>query len=127
MTGAAYVDSSVLICIAFREPNWRERELRLNRYATLVASNLLEAEVKAAHVRSGVPFEPGLLDAIDWLLPDRPLGEEIELAAGSGYLRGADLWHLATALWFSPQPGDVDFLTLDNRQAEVAGTLGFGL
>ena len=127
MTSVAYVDSSLLICVAFREPGWREKEHRLHRYVTLISSNLLEAEVKAAHVRSGALLDSGLFDGIDWVLPDRPLSEEIDLAAAAGHLRGADLWHLATALSVSARPGDVDFLTLDNRQAEVAGALGFGL
>lgn len=127
MTDIAYVDSSLLICIAFREPGWREMEHRLNRYLTLISSNLLEAEVNAAHVRSGVVLDTGLFDGIDWVLPDRPLSQEIELAAAAGYLRGADLWHLATALRVSADPGDIDFLTLNRRQAEAAGALGFGL
>lgn len=127
MTSVAYVDSSLLICIAFREPGWRTQEHRLHRYVTLVSSNLLEAEVKSAHVRSGARLDRALFDGIAWVLPDRPLSEEIEMAAAAGRLRGADLWHLATALCISARPGDIDFLTLDHRQAEVAGKLGFGL
>lgn len=127
MKRVACVDSSLLVCIAFREPGWREHELRLNRYATLLSSNLLEAEVAAAHVRFGVLLDAGLFDGIQWVMPDRPLGEEIGRAAAAGHLRGADLWHLATALRVSARSGDIDFLTLDRRQAEAAGALGFRL
>ena len=40
-------------------------------------------------------------------------------------LRGADLWHVATALYIFDEPSEVTFLTLDRRQGEVAGALGF--
>ena len=41
------------------------------------------------------------------------------------YLRGADLWHVATALYLAESPADVDFLTLDPAQREAAAALGF--
>jgi hypothetical protein len=123
----AYVDSSCVVCTAFRQPNWREQERRLSAFRTLIASNLLEAEVRAAHMREGVNIEPGLLGGIEWIFPDRALTEEIERVAAAGYVRGADLWHLATALSVSPSPGNLAFLTLDSRQAEVAAALGFKL
>jgi hypothetical protein len=43
----------------------------------------------------------------------------------AGYLRGADLWHLACAAWAAAEPGSTDFLTFDLRQREVARDLGF--
>ena len=123
----AYVDSSCIACIAFRQPNWREQWRLLRSYSTRASSNLLEAEVRAAHLREGINIEPGLLKGIEWIFPDRALTEEIERVAEAGYVRGADLWHLATALSVSLSPGNVAFLTLDSRQAEVAATLGFRL
>lgn len=39
--------------------------------------------------------------------------------------RGADLWHVASALYVAPSPADLYFLTLDERQRSVAATLGF--
>jgi hypothetical protein len=42
-----------------------------------------------------------------------------------GYLRGADLWHLACALFVVDEPDMLTFLTLDTRQQEVAAALGF--
>ena len=42
-----------------------------------------------------------------------------------GYLRGADLWHIATALYMFDEPSDITFLTLDRRQGDVAAALGF--
>ena len=58
-------------------------------------------------------------------MPDRPLTAEIEAVVGAGLLRGADAWHLACALYLSPEPGELEFLTLDGRQGAVAATLGF--
>ena len=42
-----------------------------------------------------------------------------------GYVRGADLWHLACALYVAASPGELTFLTLDERQRTVAKALGF--
>jgi hypothetical protein len=39
--------------------------------------------------------------------------------------RGADCWHLATALYLSPDPSALTFLTLDLAQRHVAKALGF--
>ncbi len=41
--------------------------------------------------------------------------------------RGADLWHLACALWIAPDARGLAFVTLDKRQREVARKLGFAL
>jgi hypothetical protein len=42
-----------------------------------------------------------------------------------GYRRGADSWHLATALYLAPDPVAISFLTLDEPQLRVARALGF--
>ena len=75
--------------------------------------------------REHVVFQEHVLAGIDWILPDRPLTEELTSVLEAGYLRGADLWHLATALYISPQPGALSVATLDVRQASVAALLGF--
>lgn len=64
-------------------------------------------------------------DAIAFVMPARSLLPEIARILDVGHLRGADLWHLACALFLSPDPTQLAFLTLDRRQAEVAATLGF--
>ena len=43
----------------------------------------------------------------------------------AGYAGGADSWHLAAALYLSPEPSDIHFVTLDVRQGAVAKALGF--
>ena len=47
------------------------------------------------------------------------------VARAGQHLRGADLWHIATALYTTPEPGDISFVTLDHRQRTVAKALGF--
>jgi len=42
----------------------------------------------------------------------------------AGYVRGADLWHLANALFLSPDRA-IDFVTLDVRQRDLSRRLGF--
>jgi len=85
----------------------------------------LEAELRAALSREGVADDGSILGRLSWLLPDRPLSAEIGAVLAAGYLRGADLWHLACALYLSPDPREVAFVTLDQQQGAVAAALGF--
>ena len=45
----------------------------------------------------------------------------------STYDAKADLWHVACALFLSPNPTDITFLTLDKPQRDVARRLGFAV
>jgi hypothetical protein len=62
-----------------------------------------------------------------WLHPQRPLTAEFRRILAVGHLRGADLWHLACALWTAPDARELAFVTLDKRQRDVARKLGFAL
>ncbi|MBI2466588.1 MAG: PIN domain-containing protein [Candidatus Rokubacteria bacterium] len=123
----AYVDTSCLVAIAFAEPGARSTARRLERHERLFASNLLEAELRAALAREGVSAHTApLLMRISWIHPNRPLTREFERILATGRaLKGADLWHLACALFLAPNPQDLAFMTLDTRQREVAARLGF--
>ena len=121
----AYLDTSVLLAIVFDEPDAHALEQRVGEYTRLTASNLLEAEVRSAYARSALQFTPGMLSSINWILPTRSFAPEFEAVLSAGYLRGADLWHVACALYVSPDPGQLTFVTLDQRQRAVAATLGF--
>ena len=70
-------------------------------------------------------FVAGAIATVSWLIPDRPLTDEIERVLEAGYVRGADCWHLASALYLSPEPSSMAFLTLDDPQKKVAKRLGF--
>jgi hypothetical protein len=121
----AYLDTSCLVAVAFQEPGSEGLAERLAGFDRLIASNLLEAEFRSALAREGVSEGEALLSWVTWLHPDRPLAEELGRALAFGYLRGADLWHLGCALFLRRELPDLRFLTLDQRQGEVARALGF--
>lgn len=121
----AYVDSSCLVAIAFGERGAKALSRRLEGFDELVASNILEAELCAAFSREGVAPNPELFAALSWIVPDRPLHAEIARVLEAGYVRGADCWHLAAALYLSEDPRAMAFVTLDERQGVVARALGF--
>ena len=121
----AYVDTSVLTAMAFDEPGAHAHARRLEQFSSLFSSNLLEAELRAAFARENLLFRESAVAGIEWVLPDRPLAPEFAAVLEAGYLRGADLWHVAMALYVSPRPDSLAFATLDARQRAVAATLGF--
>ena len=121
----AYADTSAIVTVAFGQPGAAEIAQRLNNFDRLTSANLLEAEARAAYARENRQFDDSILSKFDWIYPDRPLSHEFAAILGAGYLRGGDLWHIAVALYFYPDPTEITFLTLDNRQGEVAAALGF--
>ncbi len=122
----AYVDTSCLVAIAFDEPAGRQLAPKLRKFGRLVASNLLEAELRAALAREvREASATDLLGAITWVLPNRPLTAELGRVLSVGVVKGADLWHLACALFLDPGPRELSFLTLDKTQARMASRLGF--
>lgn len=121
----AYVDTSCLVAIAFDERGATALARRLGTFDDLLSSNLLEAELRAAFLREGVEEDPAILGAVSWIVPDRPLSGEITAVLNAGHVRGADCWHLATALYVAEDPEELSFLTLDSRQRVVAAALGF--
>ena len=122
---AVYVDTSVLAGIAFGEPAAERFALALSRFDRLLSSSLLEAEMRALFQRESAAFEDNTVAGIDWILPTRPLSAECVRTLAAGHLRGADLWHVATALYVSPRPQNLTFATLHAEQGRVASALGF--
>lgn len=122
------MDTSCLVALALHERGSEAVQRRLARFDLLAASPLLEAELRSAVRREGDEAKERIspwLAAVRWVIADRTLGPEIEAVLSMGYVRGADCWHLATALYLSPDPSELTFLTLDARQGEVARALGF--
>ena len=114
-----------MTAIAFYEPGADALAARLEEFTRLVSSNPLEAELRAPFTREKLDFPENAVAGIDWILPDRPLAPELGAVLKTGYLRGADLWHLANPLYVTPGPESLSFATLDVRQASVAAALGF--
>jgi len=121
----AYVDTSCLVAVMFGESGASALKRRLKSFDELVSANLLEAELRATFVRERIPITSALPVPVSWVLPDRPLTEEIARVLGAGYVRGADCWHLATALYLAEEPQAISFVTVDARQKTVASALGF--
>ena len=122
----AYADTSYLVALAFDEPDATTVANRLRRFDRLVSSNLLEAELRSAVRREAVDRDPALLlSSLTWVCPNRSLSKEFARVLALGYVKGADLWHLACALLLAPGRGRVTFLTLDRRQKRIAKRLGF--
>ena len=123
---AAYVDTSALVAVLLGEPQAKTITAQLSEHETLLSSNLLEAELRAVLAREnvGVKFT-SLVSGIDWVLPDRPLARELNRVLEAGYVRGADAWHLACALYLDPEASELHLVSLDQRQLDVARILGF--
>ena len=123
----AYVDTSAALAVALGELGWELTARRLAGFSILLSSNLLEAEARAAYWRNGQEFDPAAVSEIGWVHPNRSLGPEMEQAIAAGsYLKGADLWHIAVALYIDANTTrSIAFITLDERQRSVAAALGF--
>lgn len=124
----AYVDTSFVLAILFAEPRARALRALLARQDGVFASDLLLAEAFSAAAREGI--EPaavaGAVRPISLVLPDRSLGPEVREALAHGYLRGADLWHVACAMFVAGDArAEVRFLSRDAAQKAVARRIGF--
>ena len=124
---SAYIDTSAITAVVLRDIGWESMADRIAGFTQIVSSNLLEAEMRSALAREGREFTLGLVERIVWIYPDRPLSAEMATVLDAGYLRGADLFHVATALYITGQryTSQLVFITLDRRQRAVAAALGF--
>ena len=122
-----YVDTSVLVAIAFGEPEAPALRRLMRRQGALFASELLAAEFLAAVKREGASLAAAsdMLAALSWVVPARTLRPEISRVLAVRYLRGADTWHLACACYLTPEPAELAFFTRDEVQRTVAAQLGF--
>ena len=124
----AYLDTSFLLSILFNEPGARKLSGVLGQFERVFSADLLVAETLAAAPRENVGLdrvEP-VLKTISLLLPDRTLLPEVREVLAHGYLRGADLWHLASAMFLAgPDRAAIAFLSRDSAQRAMAGHVGF--
>ena len=122
-----YVDTSCLVSIALGEKGHKSLVKSLAT-CDLYSSNLLEAELAATLKREGLQPNLGqLLSGLRWVFVDRALSAEIQQVLNVGFVRGADLWHLSTALFLKSHLPKLSFSSLDKRQIEVAGGLNLKL
>jgi predicted nucleic acid-binding protein len=122
----AYVDTSYLVAIAFGEEGSEKLAVRLQQADRLFTSSLLEAELRSVFSREAPGESCGhFLAPLTIIYANRALTDELQQVLRNGYVRGADAHHLACALFLSADPSQLTFLTLDQRQHEVAGKLGF--
>ena len=95
----AYIDASCLVAIAFAEKAIATGlSRRVNAFDELLSSNLLEAEMRSVFAREKVAVEGSLPFPVSWILPDRPLTDEITRVLAAGYVRGADCWCARTLI-----------------------------
>ena len=126
MMRVAYVDSSVVVAVMSHEPNAEAMRERLKAFDKLFSGSLLEAEVRSAGRRKGVLARhvEACLAPVHLVLPHRSLKVEIEQVLGAGYLPGPDLWHVACAIYLGQALTRAAFVTLDEKQSEVAAKAG---
>jgi predicted nucleic acid-binding protein len=123
-----YVDSSAITSILLSQSAYPNLQSRLMR-GGLFSSLLLEAEVFSALRRESLSFEEfdQFRELILWIKPTRPLQPEITEVLRRAYLRGADAFHLASAIYAFKNRQDVEFCSLDKSQRSAAETCGFKL
>jgi predicted nucleic acid-binding protein len=124
----AYIDSSFLLAIALGEPRAAGLRRTLAGFDRLLSSDLMIAECLSTALREGIDRDAMLVNLrpIALVLPPRTLQREAAEALDEGYLRGADLWHVACALFIaSDARSDVAFLSRDEPQRRIARRLGF--
>jgi|WetSurMetagenome_2_1015567.scaffolds.fasta_scaffold252334_1 hypothetical protein len=122
---AAYIDTSLLIGLKFQKSS--PSTIRTVRQYELFSSELLIAEVLAFGKR--ISIEQDLLwealKGLSWVIPEKSIFEECRRVVQYGYSGGADLWHLGCACYLCPNTKELAFLTLDERQRNLAARLGF--
>ncbi len=121
----AYVDTSLIVAMVLGEADAASIAHQLNGFDRVSSSNLLEAELRSVCHRERRKLDVAMLKGFQWIEPNRALTKEITRVLDAGYVRGADCWHLATALFATPDPTGFTFLTRDVRQRDVAAALGF--
>jgi len=125
----AYVDSSALVAMAFDEYQGHRVREALAGYDRLFSSDLLEAELRSVFHREGRPWSDAWVAGVGRVRPEGRLGSLFDRVLSAGFLRGADLWHLACALHLAelldPLPSPpLGILTLDGAQREAGEALG---
>jgi predicted nucleic acid-binding protein len=134
---ALYWDASAILSSLFRDAHSDEAMEWAKRDGVHLLSSLAYTEVCAVIARLGrerrypdvlLGSAQGTLEAGPWrrlsLLPDSTMVRKL---APKWPVRGADLWHLATALTLRRELPELAVLTFDHRMAVAADGEGFKL
>jgi predicted nucleic acid-binding protein len=127
----AYLDTSAAIGLLFGEARAQGLARTLKTTDQLLSASLIVAELLGAFHREGRPLAEAdpMLDAVSLITTSgSSLVEECAQVLELGYLRGADLWHLASAVFIAgAHRAELLFISLDDRQRAQAKKLGFGV
>jgi predicted nucleic acid-binding protein len=124
----AYIDTSFFLAIVFDEPDASTLVRVRKNFNQVFAADLLVAEALAAAARGGIDPTAVLagIRSISLFFPPRLLEPEIGHTLALGTLRGADVWHLAAALFVAGlAQAKIAFLSRDRSQRTIARRLGF--
>lgn len=123
----AYLDSSVIIALLLEEGPSKQIRKTLTSFKKLYSASLLEAEVLATAKRENIDlsFAYSFISPIGLLFSEQSLQKEYEEIFSLGYCRGADAYHLASALFLDPEKSNLFFFTLDEKQKLIAKKMGF--
>jgi predicted nucleic acid-binding protein len=131
-----YWDSSAILSLLFKEGNSRKAKVIAERHALHLLSTLAYAEVNAVisrTIREHILTET-LTQSVHEIL-DRGLWRRISISPEwpvirrlgvKHSLRGADLWHLATAMTLKREFPELWLLTFDQRLKAAADLEGIG-
>lgn len=132
-----YWDASAILSVLIRDTNSTRATAVARRTITHLVSTLAFAEVAAviARLERMGELPPVLAEASRELLRDGPWRRlllqpdrtHIDDLSARWPLRGADLWHLATAMTLTRDLPEVRVLTFDARLGAAADGLGLGL
>jgi predicted nucleic acid-binding protein len=122
-----YIDTSVLVSVFFKEDVSSKYLNFFSKKYQLISSSLMLAEFYSVLNREKVEiaFSQDLLSYIQIINLIDDLDYYLKEVLDHGYLKGADLFHLAVAHQLSPYGEELFFLTADKQQARIATKLGF--
>lgn len=122
-----YIDTSVLIAVFFQEPNYKNYLKYFSKNYQLISSEILVAEFYSFLSRNKRPLSEAfeILDYLSIVRPDKGLENYCEMILSYGYAKGADLFHIANALYIDPEVKELVFLTHDVKQGKLAKKVGF--
>lgn len=125
----AYVDTSVLVTLLFKESGAAKIHNLLLSYDEIFSSHLIEAELASVASREKIDMilVKKILDNVSLIMPDRSLYEEYTEIFAKGYCRGADAYHLACALYLDDKEQKIHFLSHDRQQTKVASSCGLNV